>query len=333
MPAKRAPAAKRPKPKRRSVAAKSAVSTKKTTKPRRKKTATATTSKVTKARKAKASIKKKAVNPARKTISRRKKTTTGTGIKRRAATARKKPVSKVGVKKKPSKLKVIKKTSTASRAKAKKKTGANKKTTSKRPLVAARTGSKKKHRPVQSSSQVYSVLKQQPSEELNMTESKNIQDLTKERANLFDESQLLAPNDAENNSNVAPYKEKPGEDYMSPTQQSHFRGLLLLRKKTLLKDGGKTVNHLKDEGTALADISDRATQEEEFNLELRARDRERKLIKKIDDALQQLDEGRYGFCDTCGVEIGLRRLEARPTATLCIDCKTLDEIREKQTGG
>ncbi|MES2142475.1 MAG: RNA polymerase-binding protein DksA [Pseudomonadota bacterium] len=120
---------------------------------------------------------------------------------------------------------------------------------------------------------------------------------------------------------------------MSADQQSHFRRLLLQRKRMLLEDMGRTVHHLQDEGTALPDMSDRATQEEEFNLELRARDRERKLIKKIEHALQQLDEGHYGYCDSCGVEIGIRRLEARPTAALCIDCKTLDEIREKQMGG
>jgi DnaK suppressor protein len=133
--------------------------------------------------------------------------------------------------------------------------------------------------------------------------------------------------------NIAPYKERPGEDYMSSSQQAYFRRLLLQRKRVLLEDMGRTVHHLQDEGISLPDISDRATQEEEFNLELRARDRERKLIKKIEDALQQLDEGHYGFCNSCGVEIGIRRLEARPTANLCIDCKTLDEIREKQTGG
>ncbi|MDQ8039593.1 MAG: RNA polymerase-binding protein DksA [Rickettsiella sp.] len=133
--------------------------------------------------------------------------------------------------------------------------------------------------------------------------------------------------------NIAPYKERPGEDYMCADQLAHFRRLLLQRKRMLLEDMGRTVHHLQDDCASLPDMSDRATQEEEFNLELRARDRERKLIKKIEDALQQLDEGHYGFCDSCGVEIGIRRLEARPTATLCIDCKTLDEIREKQMGG
>ena len=89
---------------------------------------------------------------------------------------------------------------------------------------------------------------------------------------------------------------------------------------------------MKEEAANFADPADRATQEEEFSLELRARDRERKLIKKIDETLQLIEDNEYGWCDSCGVEIGIRRLEARPTASLCIDCKTLAEIREKQTG-
>ena len=87
---------------------------------------------------------------------------------------------------------------------------------------------------------------------------------------------------------------------------------------------------MQDDATSFADPNDRATQEEEFTLELRARDRDRKLIRKISEALTSLDSGDYGYCEGCGLEIGIRRLEARPTATLCIDCKTLDEIKEKQ---
>ena len=89
---------------------------------------------------------------------------------------------------------------------------------------------------------------------------------------------------------------------------------------------------MQDDAANFPDPSDRATQESEFSLELRTRDRERKLIKKIDEALDAIGSGDYGYCESCGIEIGIRRLEARPTATLCIDCKTLDEIREKQMG-
>ena len=92
----------------------------------------------------------------------------------------------------------------------------------------------------------------------------------------------------------------------------------------------RTVHHMQHDAASFPDPNDRATQESEFSLELRTRDRERKLIKKIDESLSNIDTGDYGYCESCGIEIGIRRLEARPTATLCIDCKTLDEIREKQ---
>jgi DnaK suppressor protein len=130
-----------------------------------------------------------------------------------------------------------------------------------------------------------------------------------------------------------PYKEKKGEEYMNDDQQEHFKGLLFSWKRDLMEEVDRTVSHMKDEASNFPDPADRASQEEEFSLELRTRDRERKLIKKIDKTLELIENDDYGFCDTCGVEIGIRRLEARPTATQCIDCKTLDEIKEKQMGG
>ena len=196
-----------------------------------------------------------------------------------------------------------------------------------------RAPSKKKQQQAKSDSQALPAVKQQPSIETKMAEHKKLKKESKKQRSLPETRLELTSVNSEIDLNIAPYKERPGEDYMSSSQQAYFRRLLLQRKRVLLEDMGRTVHHLQDEGTSLPDISDRATQEEEFNLELRARDRERKLIKKIEDALQQLDEGHYGFCNSCGVEIGIRRLEARPTASLCIDCKTLDEIREKQTGG
>ena len=129
-----------------------------------------------------------------------------------------------------------------------------------------------------------------------------------------------------------PYQVTDEEEYMNPEQEDHFRQILLAWKKSLMEEVDRTVHHMQDEATNFPDPNDRATQESEFSLELRTRDRERKLIKKIDEALSRLDNHEYGYCDACGVEIGVRRLEARPTATLCIDCKTLDEIREKQRG-
>ncbi|MFV0478394.1 MAG: RNA polymerase-binding protein DksA [Parahaliea sp.] len=130
-----------------------------------------------------------------------------------------------------------------------------------------------------------------------------------------------------------PYKPKRGEEYMNEVQQEHFRAILLKWKSDLMEEVDRTVTHMKDEAANFPDPADRATQEEEFSLELRTRDRERKLIKKIDGTIERLNQDDYGFCDACGVEIGIKRLEARPTATLCIDCKTLDEIKERQELG
>lgn len=129
-----------------------------------------------------------------------------------------------------------------------------------------------------------------------------------------------------------PYQEKDGEEYMNDIQIKHFSGILNNWKSELMNEVDRTVVHMKDEAANFPDPNDRATQESEFSLELRTRDRERRLIKKIEDALKDIESGDYGYCETCGIEIGIRRLEARPTATLCIDCKTLDEIREKQMG-
>ena len=133
--------------------------------------------------------------------------------------------------------------------------------------------------------------------------------------------------------NFTPYKPKKGEEYMCEPQLDHFKSILLNWKAQLMEEVDRTVTHMKDEAANFPDPADRATQEEEFSLELRARDRERKLIRKIDSTIDLIDADDYGHCVACGVEIGIKRLEARPTATLCIDCKTLDEIKEKQQLG
>lgn len=129
-----------------------------------------------------------------------------------------------------------------------------------------------------------------------------------------------------------PYHEADGEEYMNEAQLKHFENILKNWKKELMNEVDRTVTHMQSDAANFPDPNDRATQESEFSLELRTRDRERKLIKKIDDAMKEIESGDYGYCESCGIEIGIRRLEARPTATLCIDCKTLDEIREKQMG-
>ncbi len=130
-----------------------------------------------------------------------------------------------------------------------------------------------------------------------------------------------------------PYEIITDEEYMSDPQVEHFRQILLDWKLQLKGEASRTKHYIQDESTALPDINDRATQEEEFALALRTRDRERKLIRKIDKSIADIETGDYGFCELCGVEIGLRRLEARPTATQCIDCKTMSEMKERQVHG
>ena len=138
---------------------------------------------------------------------------------------------------------------------------------------------------------------------------------------------------ATNKSKIAPYKSKKNEKYMSAAMKKHFIAVLLLWKEHLKEEMQKTFDHLRTKGESYADPIDRASQEEEFAFELRTRDRERKLINKIAVSIEQIKQDEYGWCESCGDEIGIKRLEARPTATHCIDCKTLDEIKEKQLNG
>ena len=138
---------------------------------------------------------------------------------------------------------------------------------------------------------------------------------------------------ANNKSKIAPYKLRKNEKYMNARMKKHFIAVLLLWKEHLKEEMQKTFDHLKTKGETYADPVDRASQEEEFAFELRTRDRERKLINKIAISIELIKQDEYGWCESCGDEIGIKRLEARPTATHCIDCKTLDEIKEKQLSG
>ena len=149
--------------------------------------------------------------------------------------------------------------------------------------------------------------------------------LCPEYTNIFKENEM-----AETLMRFEPYKAKKDEEYMNAKQLEHFRKMLDAWKAELSQDIDTTLHSMQDEQTVFADPNDRATQESDMALELRNRDRERKLIKKINETIAKIDSGDYGYCESCGVEIGLDRLQARPTATLCIDCKTLEEIRERQ---
>ncbi len=132
--------------------------------------------------------------------------------------------------------------------------------------------------------------------------------------------------------NVQPYIAKRGEQYMNKEQLEHFRNILFTWKRDLMVEVDRTVLHMKDEAANFPDPNDRATQESEFSLELRTRDRERKLIRKIEEALMRIEDGSYGYCLETGEEIGIKRLEARPVATLCVEAQERRERRERQYG-
>jgi DnaK suppressor protein len=160
--------------------------------------------------------------------------------------------------------------------------------------------------------------------------STKTRNLSNELPDIDPDSNKNLPASSQGFMGIAPYAISPNEEYMNEKQRQHFKNILLAWRLSLMEEVDRIVNHMQDESANFPDPTDRATQEEEFSLALRARDRERKLIRKINEALERIKHDEYGFCDTCGVDIGIRRLEARPTATLCIDCKTLDEIRERQ---
>ena len=137
-------------------------------------------------------------------------------------------------------------------------------------------------------------------------------------------------NDLLSSFGIKTYKAKVREKYMSSKQLDHFRKILLAWKSQLENEAGKTVNHMKNESVSYADPNDRASQESDFGLELRTRDRERKLLKKIQFSLKKIENGSYGYCEETGEEIGLERLEARPVATLCLEAQERREIKDKQ---
>ena len=232
--------------------------------------------------------------------------------------AKKKVAKKAATKKKVAKKKVSPKKSSSKKTTSKKKVA--KKKTAKKKAVKKKASVKKKTTSKKTSVKKTTVKK---SSTKSTTTKKNKATMTKVTE--------LKTKTAKKEK-VAPYKEKKNEDYMGDEQSTHFRHLLNSWKNDLLEEVGRTVHHMQDEASNFPDPNDRATQEEEFSLELRTRDRERKLIRKIEEALVALDNGDYGYCEVCGIEIGVKRLEARPTATLCIDCKTLDEIKERQLG-
>ncbi|MEJ2142355.1 MAG: RNA polymerase-binding protein DksA [Gammaproteobacteria bacterium] len=209
---------------------------------------------------------------------------------------------------------------------AKKKTSAKKKTAAKKKVAKKKTVAKKKV------AKKKTVAKKKVAKKKTAAKKKVAKKKTVAKKKVAKKKTAARKKRTEEPAGFTPYAMKKGEDYMNDEQVEHFRDILLGWKKELMEEVDRTVHHMQDEAANFPDPNDRASQESEFAMELRTRDRERKLIKKIEESINMLDSGDYGYCEQCGVEIGIRRLEARPTANLCIDCKSLDEIREKQRG-
>ena len=249
---------------------------------------------------------------------------------KKKATAKKAPAKKSAAKKAPANKKAVAKKAPAKKAPAKKKALA-KKAPAKKKAAAKKAPAKKKavakKAPAKKApAKKKAVAKKAPAKKAPATKTAVANKAARGKI-------ARAVGELQKFEDFKPYKPGRGESYMNDEQIEHFRGILLNWRGELVDEVSRTVSHMKDEAANFPDPADRATQEEEFSLELRTRDRERKLIKKIDSTLDRLQNDDYGYCDACGIEIGIQRLEARPTATLCIDCKTLAEIKERQELG
>ena len=263
---------------------------------------------------------------------------------RKAKTTAKKP-AKASPKKKPAAKKVVAKKTTTKKPVVKKKTPVKKAVSKKAPAkkaAAKKAPAKKavaKKAPAKKAPAKKAVAKKTPAKKVATKKAPAKKAVAKSapaapksrRKN--DKKVARAVGELQRFDDFKPYKPSRGESYMNDEQLEHFKQLLYVWRAELVEEMTRTVSHMKDEAANFPDPADRATQEEEFSLELRTRDRERKLIKKIDGTLERIKIDDYGYCDACGIEIGIQRLEARPTATLCIDCKTLAEIKERQELG
>ena len=273
------------------------------------------TRKTTGAKSKSPAAKAKAKAPANKKVAPKK------GAVKAKATAKKAPAKKKAVAKKAVAKKAVSKKAPAKKKAVAKKAPAKKKAVAKK-AVAKKAPAKKK------AVAKKAVAKKAPAEKKAVAKKAVAKKKAAPKAKI-----ARAVGELQRFDDFKPYKPGRGESYMNDEQLEHFRGLLLNWRGELVDEVTRTVSHMKDEAANFPDPADRATQEEEFSLELRTRDRERKLIKKIDSTLERLQNDDYGYCDACGIEIGIQRLEARPTATLCIDCKTLAEIKERQELG
>ena len=242
-------------------------------------------------------------------------------------TTKKKIVKKKStIKKNAPKKSIAKKKNTVTKKKVAKKSPAKKKTLSKKATPKKKTAVKKA-----TSKSKASLKKVAPKKK---TAVKKVTSKKKSAVKKIAAKNKLAINKTRRTIGTqkpefTPYKIKKNEEYMNETQLEHFRDILNNWKRQLLDEVNRTVNHMKEDASNFADPADRATQEEEFALELRTRDRERKLLRKIDAALQRIDAGTYGYCEETGEEIGIQRLEVRPVATLCLEAQERHEVNER----
>jgi DnaK suppressor protein len=279
--------------------------------------------KKTAATRKKASVIKKAT---RKKVAKKK------AVSRRKTPAKKKTVKKKTVKKKSTRKRVASKKKVAKKKPAGKKKVAKKKAAGKKKVAKKATKKKaskkktaKKSSKKRTASKKKAASKKRPAVKKKVPTSRPTARKVPARKTKPRGDVLSGPIHG-----IAPYKPKRGEDYMSDAQLEHFRKILTAWKRELMFEVDRTVHHMQDEAANFPDPNDRATQESEFGLELRTRDRERKLLRKIDSALARIDEGSYGYCDETGEEIGLKRLEARPVATLCLEAQERRELAERQ---
>ena len=279
-----------------------------------------------------ASKKRKKTTVSRKKATVRKSSAKKKVAKKKAVSRKKSPSRKKVTKKKVARKKVAKKTTSkkkATKKKVAKKKTAKKKVTRKKVTKKAasrkKAPSKKKVSKKKPASRKKAVSKKRPAVKKKVPARKPAVRTVATRRTKPKGDVLSGPIHG-----IAPYKPKRGEEYMSDSQLEHFRKILSSWKRELMYEVDRTVHHMQDEAANFPDPNDRATQESEFGLELRTRDRERKLLRKIDSALARIDEGSYGWCDETGEEIGLKRLEARPVATLCLEAQERRELAERQ---
>jgi DnaK suppressor protein len=295
--------------------------------------------------------------PVRKSVSKKKKSTTrkksaakkaagkksASKKKARSASAKKKPASKKKTAAKKPKTSSTRKTKPAAKKKVAKKTATKGKKTSKKASKKAASGktvTTKKAAAKKSTATKAPARKSTAKKTAAKTAARKTAPKSESpaRAAAAPARPTARPIELKASTNLlngplrgfSPYQPKRGEEYMSEAQLAHFREILLAWKRELMEEVDRTVLHMKDDAANFPDPNDRATQESEFGLELRTRDRERKLLRKIDSALSRIDEGTYGYCEETGDEIGLRRLEARPVATLCVEAQERRELAERQ---